>query len=316
MELRHLKYFAAVAQEQNITKAAARLHVSQPPLSRQIRDLEEELGVTLLERSAKSVKLTEAGRVFLVEAQAVLARAEQARDAVRAFANQCTGELRVGYAPSLTVELLPHALREFQKTSPGVRVVLHDFSTEEMLSGLREGRLDLALTIEPGKAGRQGLQFQELRRYRVRVAVHPDHPWARAGDAAMGGNPPSPGGTGVTMEALAMERLVAYTRRDYPEYHDWLAELFAPLGRPPQVSEEHDSASSLIAAVESGRGVAMVPESFACFTGERLKLLPLDPDPDPFPVGAVFRKGENPPAVRDFITAAARPAADPRRSAG
>jgi len=100
MELRHLRYFVTVAEEQNITKAAARLHVSQPPLSRQIRDLEEGLGVALLERSAKSVKLTEAGRIFLVEAKAVLARAEQARDAVRAFANQCTGELHVGYAAS------------------------------------------------------------------------------------------------------------------------------------------------------------------------------------------------------------------------
>jgi DNA-binding transcriptional LysR family regulator len=83
MELRHLKYFVAVAEEQNITRAATRLHVSQPPLSRQIRDLEEELGVALLERSAKAVKLTEAGRIFLVEAQAVLARADQAREAVR-----------------------------------------------------------------------------------------------------------------------------------------------------------------------------------------------------------------------------------------
>ena len=89
MELRHLRYFVTVAEEQNITKAAARLHVSQPPLSRQIHDLEEELGVALLERSAKSIKLTEAGRIFLVEAHALLARAEQARDAVRAFANQC-----------------------------------------------------------------------------------------------------------------------------------------------------------------------------------------------------------------------------------
>ena len=95
MELRHLRYFAAVAEEQNITKAAVRLHVSQPPLSRQIRDLEEELGVALLERGAKSVKLTGAGRIFPGQANAVLARAEQERDAVRAFANQCTGELHV-----------------------------------------------------------------------------------------------------------------------------------------------------------------------------------------------------------------------------
>jgi DNA-binding transcriptional LysR family regulator len=96
---------------QNITKAAARRQISQPPLSRQIRDLEKELGVALLQRGAKSLKLTEAGRVFLVEAHAVLARTGQARKAVRAFANQCAGELQVGDAPSLTVELPPPALR-------------------------------------------------------------------------------------------------------------------------------------------------------------------------------------------------------------
>ena len=293
MELRHLRYFATVAEEQNITKAAARLHVSQPPLSRQIRDLEEELGVALLERSAKSVKLTEAGRVFLVEARAVLARADQARDAVRAFANQCTGELHVGYAPSLTVELLPHALREFQKTSPGVRITLHDLSTREMLAGLREGTLDLALMIQPGRQALTAFSFQELRRYHVCVAMHPGHPLALRQH--------------VGLETLKAERLIGYTRQDYPEYHEWLVQLFTPFGKKPP-SEEHDSATSLIAAVESGRGVALVPESFACFVGARLKLIPLHPVPAPFPVGAVRRKGKVPATVTDFIAAAQRPA--------
>ena len=292
MELRHLRYFVTVAEEQNITKAAARLHVSQPPLSRQIRDLEEELGVALLERGAKSVKLTEAGRIFLVEAKAVLARADQARDAVRAFANQCTGELHVGYAPSLTVELLPHALREFRKTSPGVRVTLHDLSTEEMLAGLREGKLDLALMIGPGKSSLGALTFGELRRYQVCVAVHPGHALAAAKQ--------------VGLKALSKERLVGYTQKDYPEYHEWLTELFAPLGKKPP-TEEHDSATSLIAAVESGRGVALVPESFACFVGARLKLIPLHPAPASFPVGAVRRKGKVAATVTDFIAAAQRP---------
>jgi LysR family transcriptional regulator, benzoate and cis,cis-muconate-responsive activator of ben and cat genes len=298
MELRHLRYFTTVAEEQNITKAAARLHVSQPPLSRQIRDLEEELGVALFERSAKSVKLTEAGRIFLVEALAVLARADQARDAVRAFANQCTGELHVGYAPSLTVELLPHALREFQKTSPGVRVTLHDLSTEEMLTGLRGGKLDLALMIRPGKASLNALTFQELRRYGICVAVHPGHALANAKQ--------------VSLKDLQRERLVGYTRQDYPEYHDWLEELFAPFGRKPSV-DEHDSATSLIAAVESGRGVAMVPESFACFVGPRLKLIPLRPAPASFPVGVVRRKGKAPVTVMEFISAASMPV-PPRRA--
>lgn len=292
MELRHLRYFATVAEEQNISKAAARLHLSQPPLSRQIRDLEEELGVTLFERSAKAVKLTEAGRIFLVEANAVLARAEQARDAVRAFASQCTGELHVGYAPSLTVELLPHALREFQKTSPDVRVTLHDLSTEEMLAGLREGRLDLAMMIRPGKVSLVSLVFQELRRYHVCAAVHPGHALASAKQ--------------ISLKTLMKERLVGYTKKDYPEYDAWLAELFAPFGRILP-AEEHDSATSLIAAVESGRGVALVPESFSCFVGARLKLIPLLPAPASFPVGVVRRKGKVPATVTEFVAAAARP---------
>ena len=114
MELRHLRYFVAVAEAENVTRAAAKLHVAQPAVSRQIRDLEEELGLALLERSAKAVRLTEAGRVFLDEARAVLA----ARGAMRwqrcaPWRADRRGELHVGYAPSLTVQILPRALREF-----------------------------------------------------------------------------------------------------------------------------------------------------------------------------------------------------------
>src|SRR2546430_17042688 len=126
MELRHLRYFVAVAEEQNVTRAAARLHVSQPPLSRQIRDLEEELGVALFHHTAKALRLTEAGRVFLTEAQAVLRRTDEAVQTVKAVASGQRGEIHIGYAPSLTVEVLPRALRFFQEANPGVRVQLHD----------------------------------------------------------------------------------------------------------------------------------------------------------------------------------------------
>src|SRR5580765_6164099 len=139
MELRHLRYFVAVAEEQNVTRAAARLHVSQPPLSRQIRDLEDELGVAPFDHGAKAVRLTEAGRVFLTEARAVVQRAEEAVQTVKAVASGKRGEIHVGYAPSLTVELLPRALRFFQEANPGVRVRLHDLSTQEILRGLRNG---------------------------------------------------------------------------------------------------------------------------------------------------------------------------------
>src|SRR3989442_15979689 len=114
MELRHLRYFIGVAEEENVSRAALKLHVSQPALSRQIRDLEDELGFLLLERSAKSVRLTEAGRAFLTEARAVLQRAENAVKAARAIATGGSGGNHRGYAPSLNARNFPQALRAFQ----------------------------------------------------------------------------------------------------------------------------------------------------------------------------------------------------------
>lgn len=290
MELRHLRYFVAVAEEQNVTRAAARLHVSQPPLSRQIRDLEDELGVALFEHGAKSVRLTETGKVFLIEARVVLQRAAEAVRVAQATARGEQGEIHVGYAPSLTVELLPGALKRFQETSPGVRVRLHDLSTQEMLRGLRDGKLHVALMIQTAPKVLDGLRFEELRRYAVCVAVHPAHPLARA--------------RRVGLEQIAGERLITYTLADYPEYHAWLAELFAPLKQPPQLAEEHDSATSLIASVEAGRGVALVQQSFECFAGPRLKVRLLAPAPPPFVVGVARSKDGDGLAVENFLAAA------------
>jgi DNA-binding transcriptional LysR family regulator len=119
MELRHLRYFVAVAETENVSRAALRLHVSQPALSRQIRDLEEEIGFLLLARTAKSVRLTAAGRTFLADARVVLQRVEEAVEAARAVATGQHGELHVGYAPSSTVRILPPALRAFQAAHRG-----------------------------------------------------------------------------------------------------------------------------------------------------------------------------------------------------
>src|ERR1700723_128946 len=149
MELRHLRYFVAVAEEENVSRAALKLHVSQPGLSRQIRDLEDEIGFQLFERSAKSLRLTEAGKTFLTEARAILQHADDAVKKARAAMGGTHGEIHVGYAPSLTVQILPSTLRAFQEKFPNVRVALHDLSTEEMLAQLREGKLHVALTVQP-----------------------------------------------------------------------------------------------------------------------------------------------------------------------
>ena len=290
MELRHLKYFVAVAEEQNVTRAAARLHVSQPPLSRQIRDLEDELGVALFEHGPRAVRLTAAGRVFLNEAQAVLRRADEAIQAVQAAARGQQAELNVAYAPSLTVEILPATLRRFQSDSPGVRVNLHDLSTEEMLEKLRADKLDLALMIHPGRKKLAGLEFERLHDYPLRMAAHPAHPLATK--------------RRVKLADLASERLIGYSKMDYPEYYERLVALFAPLRRAPVLAEEHDSSTSLIAAVEAGRGVSLVPASLVCLTGPRLKLRRLQPEPAPLVVGLVRKQGTSSKWTEQFLAAA------------
>lgn len=297
MELRHLRYFIAVAEEENVSRAALKLHVSQPGISRQIRDLEDEIGFQLFERSAKSLKLTDAGRIFLAEAKSVLQLAETAVKKAKAVAENAGGELHVGYAPSLTVKILPQALRAFQTQFPKVRVSLHDLSTEEMISKLRAGKLHVALTVQPQKKLLRDLAFKTLAQYASCVAVAPKHPLAKL--------------KSVTLAQLADEPLIGYNRADYPDYHEYIARVFALAGghhagghRPPRVAEEHDGITSMLAAVESGRGYALVPEPTICMAGPRVKVLPLKPDGEKICVGAIWKRGEASPLVEKFVAAA------------
>lgn len=289
MELRHLKYFTAVARELSFTRAAKQLRVAQPALSRQIRDLEHELGITLLERNPHGVRLTAAGRAFQAEAQTVLQQAGRAMEVARAFATGARGELQVGYAPSLTVEVLPQALRRFQQEAPGVQVVLHDLGTDDMVTGVREGRLHLALAVPPTGPALKDLVFEPLRRYAVRVAVAPTHRLARARQ--------------VSLSQLEGEPLIAYARGAYGEYHQWLTQLLGAAGLVPKIVEEHDGVMSLLAAVESGRGAAVVAECVGLVAGARVRLKPLQPAPPPFVMGVVHRRRPSDPSVARFLAA-------------
>ncbi len=295
MELRHLRYFVAVAELENVSRAAQKLHVSQPGLSRQIRDLEDEIGFQLFERSAKSLRLSRAGKIFLTEARAVLQHAEDAVQKARAAAGGKRGEIHVGYAPSLTVQILPQALRTFQAEFPNVRVALHDLSSEEMLRQLVARKLEVALTVRPPAKTLRGYSFHELACYAMVVAVAPNHPLAKH--------------KALTLQQVAPEPLIGLNRNDYPEYHAETKILFAAIDRRPNFAEEHEGGTSIIAAVEAGRGVALVPSSLACIVGARVKLIPLKPALPPIQVGALWLK-ENPSELVKKFMAAGRPEPD------
>ena len=260
VELRHLRYFVAVAEAENVLRAATqKLHVSQPAVSRQIRDLEDELGVQLFERSGKAVSLTDAGRVFLREARAVLERTDEAVKNVRAF----------------------------QKAMPNVHVKLHDWSSEEIAVGLRDGRLKVALIARALERGPfRDFRFEELLREHVRLAVPPNHPFARR--------------RSVSLADAAQEPFVGLTREDFSDYHRYLASLFASVKNKPRVIEEHDGMTSVVSAVEAGTGVAVAVEALGYAFGNRVKLVRLTPEPKPISFGIAARKGRLSPATEKF----------------
>src|SRR5258707_3482128 len=171
MELRHLRYFLAVAEALNFTKAAALLRVAQPALSRRVQDLEDEIGVDLLKRSPRGVVLTAEGKVFLDKTRHILKLVDESVETVRALARGEYGELHVGYAPSPTVEILPPALAAFQKAVPRVRVLLHDLSSDELFTDLQNGMLELAIMVPPADDQTAGIQFEVLRTYPLCVAM-------------------------------------------------------------------------------------------------------------------------------------------------
>src|SRR6266849_806693 len=248
MELRHLRYFLAVGEALNFTKAAAQLRVAQPALSRQVQDLEDEIGVDLMKRSPRGVTLTAEGKLFLEEVRELLKRADESVEKVRALARGEYGELHIGYAPTPTVEILPPALAALQKAVPRVKVLLHDLSSDELIAGLQNATLELAIMVEPIGEQTAGIQYELLRTYPLCVAMTATHPFARL--------------KSVSLDKLAAEPLVGLRRKDYPEYNRILDRLFAPVRATPRFAVECDSASSLITEVEAGRGVALSKHNF------------------------------------------------------
>jgi DNA-binding transcriptional LysR family regulator len=287
MELRHLRYFLAVAEALNFTKAAARLRVAQPALSRRVQDLEDEIGVDLLKRSPRGVTLTAEGKLFLEKTRQLLKLADESVEQVRALARGEYGELHVGYAPAPTVEILPPALAAFQKAFPRVRILLHDLSEQEFIDGLRNGRLELAIMPRGSDSQSAGLEFEVLRSYPICVVLAPTHPFARLKT--------------ITLEMVAAEPMIGFNRKDYPEYYIGLDRLYGPLGIKPRIVVECDSASSFITEIETGRGVAIASPVLKHASGKRLLYRPLAGTTEQMSVGiARATRGDVTPAGEKF----------------
>jgi DNA-binding transcriptional LysR family regulator len=261
VELRHLRYFLAAGEALNFTKAAARLRVAQPALSRQVHDLEDEIGVKLVRRSPRGLTLTAEGKLFLEEVRNLLKQADESVEKVRALARGQYGELHIGYAPVPTTEVLPPALAAFQKAVPRVKVLLHDLSSDELIAGLRNGTLELAIMVEPTGEQTAGIEFELLRTYPLCVAMTAAHPFARL--------------KSIPLEKLAAEPLVGLRRKDYSEYYHILERIFAPIHAKPRIAVECDSASSLITEVEAGHGIALASPNLKLVAGKRLLYRPL-----------------------------------------
>jgi DNA-binding transcriptional LysR family regulator len=287
MELRHLRYFRAVGEALSLSKAAAQLRVAQPSLSRQMRDLEDEIGVDLVRRSSRGVMLTAEGKLFLEEVREVLGRVDESVEKVRALARGQYGELHIGYVQVPTLELLPPALADFQKAVPRVKVSLHDLSSTELIVGLQNGTLELAVMVQPTGEQSGGIEFELLRTYHWCVALAAAHPFARL--------------KSVALEKLADEPLVCLSRTRYSEYHRTLDRIFAPISVEPRVAVECDSISSLIIEAEAGRGIALVTTTFKFVAGKRLLYRPLTGNTEAQCVGiARVTKGDVTPAGEKF----------------
>lgn len=245
MELRHLRYFMAVAEEMNFTRAAKRLHIAQPPLSQQIRKLEEELQVLLFFRTKRRIELTHAGRVFLEETQRILQSTEQAVHAARQASRGEIGRLVIGFMSSAPFTLLPSVLRSFREHSPGVGLTLHELPIRDQIDALRKERIDVGFLRPPLAAA--DLASETIVREPFVVAVPAQHPLAKQAS--------------ISIKALAGEPLIMFPQHLGPEFHGLIIGLCQQGGFSPTVAQEATEMHTVVGLVSAGIGIAVVPAS-------------------------------------------------------
>jgi LysR family transcriptional regulator, benzoate and cis,cis-muconate-responsive activator of ben and cat genes len=282
LELRQLRYFAAVARERNFTRAAQILHIAQPPLSRQIQQLEDELGVTLIERGSRPLRLTDAGRLLFEQAVQLLERVEEMKAIAQRLNEAERPRFRIGFVPSTLYGRLPELIRRYRTVRPGVELTLIELTTFEQIAALKEGRIDVGYGRIPFDD--PAIERVLLRNEKLSAALPSGHPLlARAGP--------------LRLDELAAEPLVVYPKSPRPSYADQVLALFRDSGlKPPAVFEvrELQTALGLVAAEV---GVCLVPVSVERLRRDNVVYRPLDEEKAVSPIIMSTRKGDRSPEL-------------------
>lgn len=291
IDLRQLRQFVAVAEELSFRRAAQRLHMSQPPLSQTIRNLEKELGTLLFNRTRRRVELTQPGRVLLDEAQRVVSQMARALDAARGAAQGMTGRLSIGFVPSSTYEILPAILRQFRRGHPAVDLHLEELATVDQTDALLQRRIDVALNRPPVFFA-AGILQETLVRERLIAALPAGHPLAARKT--------------LRLRDLREERFLLIPPRWGTGYHSRVLDACKEAGFVPRIAQEPKYMHTIVGLVAAGMGVALVPDSLANLTpkgcvyrvlADRSVALTMD-------MGAAWHASETSPALHAFLEAA------------
>jgi len=251
MELRHLRYFIAVAEEGHVTRAAERLGMQQPPLSQQIKALERELDVQLFRRKPRGVELTDAGVALLADARAILAHVDHAFATTRRTARGEAGRIAVGFTSSAPFHpFVPRVIREYREEFPLVALTLEEGGTTDLIDDLRNERIDAAF-VRSTIADKQGLVVEALLREPMALALPRAHPLARHAGAD----------GALPLSALAEETFVVYRRHTGPGLYDAILSACQAAGFSPRIGQEAPRIVSTLNLVAAGLGISLVPES-------------------------------------------------------
>ncbi|HWF20311.1 MAG TPA: LysR substrate-binding domain-containing protein, partial [Verrucomicrobiae bacterium] len=262
MELRHLRYFATVAEEKTFSRASARLRISQPAVSRQIKDLEEELGVSLFIRHGPTVSLTPAGEAFLAHARDVLRRAARAAEEMKTFQKNTAEKFSIGYiAPVLAGTLTP-ALRCFEQKHPQVELNLVELTPPDQIEALRSGRIDVAFIGNACPALQSEFNLAVLQEIQLQAVLPDNHHLALRKE--------------LKLTELADEPFVGFSERALPGRNDTICGACQEAGFTPAIRFQAESLSAALALIAAGKGVTLMPEEVSRLSHLQTVFVPLN----------------------------------------